>query len=170
MSGPTSPGAARRTPLVIGLGNENRGDDGCGLAVVRALRERLGEDERLVEGPEDVTELLALWAGSERVIVVDAVRSGHAPGTVHRLDLAHQELPGPWRATSTHGLTFADALALARTLGRIPASLTFYGIEAGSVGMQRGLSGPVAGAVTAVTEAVLAEIGRAPAARAANRR
>jgi hydrogenase maturation protease len=154
------PPRAGPPPLVIGLGNEHRGDDRSGLEVVRALRARLGEDARLIEGPEDVTELLALWTPVDRVIVIDAVRSGRAPGTVHRFELADGELPSRLGSTSTHGLTLADAVALARSLGRLPASLTVFGIEAGSVAMGHELSVPVARAVGEVTEAVASELRR----------
>jgi hydrogenase maturation protease len=149
-------------PLIIGLGNPHRGDDRCGLDVVRALELRLGERARIVEGPEDVTELLALWSGAERVIVVDAVRSGRAAGTVHRFDLPPQELPSRLGSTSTHGLTLADAIELARSLDRLPPRMTVFGIEAGPVGLHSGLSDPVARAVAVVADRVVAEVAGAP--------
>jgi hydrogenase maturation protease len=73
-------------------------------------------------------ELLDLLGGAGAVIVLDAVRSGAAPGTVH--DLALEELPGVAPAWSSHGLGVADALALARALGQRPRG-RFIGIEAG---------------------------------------
>ncbi|MGD0250498.1 MAG: hydrogenase maturation protease [Thermoplasmata archaeon] len=157
MRTPSVPGGDSR-PLVIGLGNEHRGDDRCGLEVVRALGLRLGGEVRLVEGPEDVTELLALWADADRVIVIDAVRSGGTPGTIHRFELPGTELPSRLGATSTHGLTLADAVALARSLGRFPSHVTVFGIEAGPVEMSDGLSAPVVRAVGEVAEKVVAEL------------
>jgi hydrogenase maturation protease len=143
---------------VIGLGNEHRGDDRAGLDVVRAVRARLGPSARTVEGPDDVTDLLALWADADRVVVIDAVRSGRAPGAVHRYVLPEETLPSRLGSTSTHGLTLADAVALGRSLGRFPHRLVVFGIEAGPVGMQDGLSDPVARAVAEVTELVLSEV------------
>jgi hydrogenase maturation protease len=156
-----SPPRGDPRPLVIGLGNEHRGDDRCGLEVVRVLEGRLGEGARLVEGPEDVTELLGLWSDADRVIVIDAVRSGRAPGTVHRFDLSERDLPSRLGSTSTHGLTLADAVALARSIGRLPARMTVYGIEAGPVAMQDGLSDPVVRAVAEVADRVASEVQRA---------
>ncbi len=146
------------TPLVIGLGNEHRGDDRLGLDVVRALRGRLAGSARLVEGPGDLTDLLALWSDEDRVIVVDAVRSGRPPGTVYRVEVADGALPSRLRTTSTHGFSLADAVALGRSLGRFPRSLTIFGIEAGTVTMTAGLSDPVARAVPEVAEAVASEL------------
>jgi hydrogenase maturation protease len=149
---------SRAAPLVIGLGNEHRGDDRAGLDVVRALRTRLGPSARLIEAPDDVTELLTLWADADRVVVIDAVRSGRAPGTVQRFDLPEQALPSRLGSTSTHGLTLADAVALGRSLDRFPSHLTVLGIEAGPVAMQDGLSAAVVRAVREVTELVVAEL------------
>ena len=70
--------------------------------------------------------LLAHWHDADRVIVVDAVRSGAPPGTRHRLE------PGKWAATesvSSHGFGLASALELARALGDLPPHLVLYGIE-----------------------------------------
>ena len=64
-------------------------------------------------------------------MVVDAVRSGAAPGTVHRFDVGSGPLPAALRSSaSTHLLGLAEALELARALGRLPARVTVYGIEA----------------------------------------
>ena len=68
-----------RRPLVIGVGNAARGDDAAGLLAAR----RLGGIE--LEG--DPTALLDLFDGIDEAAVVDAVRSGAAPGTVHRFDV-----------------------------------------------------------------------------------
>jgi hydrogenase maturation protease len=47
-------------------------------------------------------------------------------------------------AGSTHGLGLGDAVELARTLHRLPATLVVYGIEAGDIGDGVGLGDPVA--------------------------
>jgi len=158
------PPRARVPPLIVGLGNDARGDDRCGLDVVRALRGRLPPEVRVAEARPDVTELLDLWSEVDRVIVIDAVRSGRAPGTIHRFDLAREELPSRLGSTSSHGLSLADAVELARSVGRLPPQLTVFGIEAGPVAMHHGLSPAVARAVAEVAERVISEL-RAPVVR-----
>ncbi len=142
---------AETIPLVIGLGNEHRHDDGCGLEVVRGLRRHLGVEARLIEGGDDATDLLDLWEGSETVYVVDAVRSSRSPGTIHRFEVKGtgpiERLP----VTSTHGLSLSQAIALGHALGRLPPRLLVFGIEVGDVGMGPGLSPAVAAAVEEVT-------------------
>jgi len=161
MNEPTSdaPPATRRLPLVIGLGNDHRGDDGSGLAVVRALRSRLAGLARVAECGSGGIALLELWRDADHVLVVDAVKSGAAPGTVHRFDAGDGFSPGFRAATSTHGLSLAEAVALGRGLGCLPRRLVVYGIEADNVEMGDGLTGPVATAVREATERIAAELG-----------
>jgi hydrogenase maturation protease len=148
----------RPLPLVIGLGNDQRGDDGSGLEVARALRARLEGKARVEECVSEGIALLEIWRDADRVLVVDAVRSGSPPGTVHRLEADDGSLPGFRTATSTHGLSLGEAVALAKGLGRLPRHLVVYGIEAGSLEMGTGLTPPVARAVEEATRRILAEL------------
>lgn len=102
-------------------------------------------------------DLLELWSGEREVIVVDAVRSGHPPGSILRLDDALMDLP-PLGATSTHGLSLSDAVGLGHALGKFPAHLVVYGIEAEDVGMGDGLSARVSVGVREAIELVATEV------------
>ena len=143
--------------LVIGIGNEHRRDDRSGLEVVRGLPSRLHGRVRIAECQGDVTDLLDLWSDEPEVIVVDAVRSGHPPGTVLRLDDALIEIP-QIGTTSTHGLSLSEAVGLGRALGKFPSHLVVYGIEAEDVGMGEGLSAPVSAGVREAIELVTTEV------------
>lgn len=116
---------------VIGVGSPF-GDDRLGWMAVEALQRSaalaaLGGGNisfAVLDRPGAL--LLAHWHDADRVIVVDAVRSGALPGTRHRLQ------PGEWAATesvSSHGFGLASALELARVLGDLPLHLVLYGIE-----------------------------------------
>ena len=113
--------------LLVGVGNPWRGDDAAGLEVARRVRALGGPVEvREIEG--DASSLVDAWAGSDRVAVVDAARSGAAPGTVHvfRADLA--PIPATL-CSSTHAFGVADAIELSRALGRLPRRLDVYAVE-----------------------------------------
>ena len=173
MSSGTEPAGPPRT-LVLALGHPDRGDDGAGPGVARRLRERLRERPggtgspaagrvEIRELPGEATEILAAWEGFERVVVIDAVRSGAgaeaAPGTVHRLEPA--DLPADWETSpSSHGLGLGQALALARTLGRLPPALTIYGIEAGTFEPGAGLTPSVERAAERVANELAARVER----------
>jgi len=148
-----------RLPLVIGVGNDHRGDDGSGLEVARALRLRLAGKARVAECRTEGIALLELWRDADRVVVVDAVVSGGAPGTVQRIEVGDGFSPGFHSATSTHGLSLAEAVALGRGLGCLPRHLVIYGIEVEGVAVGTGLSLAAARGVREATDRILAELG-----------
>jgi hydrogenase maturation protease len=123
------------------VGNAWRGDDAAGLVVARRLG-GLGH-----EG--DAVGLLDAWAGAAHAVVVDAAASGAPPGTIHRFDAA-APLPAHALRSSTHAFGVADAVELARSLGRLPARLDVYAIEGADFTLGAGLSPPVARAVAAL--------------------
>jgi len=160
MSEPTSPNPRPHgsLPLVIGLGNDQRSDDGSGLEVARALRPQLEGKARVEECASEGVALLELWRDAEQVLVIDAVRSGARPGTVHRLEPGDGSFPGFRTGTSTHGLSLAEAVALARGLGCLPRHFVVYGIEAENLGVGTGLTPSVALGVKEATTRILAEL------------
>jgi hydrogenase maturation protease len=145
--------------MIVGVGNALRGDDGAGLEVARRVRQRPDADHVLVRELEgEGVRLLDLWTGARAVVLVDSVRSGVAPGTVHRVDATGGPLPAGLRtSTSTHAVGVAEAIELARALGRLPNRLVVYGIEADAFDTGAELSPDVAAAVDRVADAVLGE-------------
>jgi hydrogenase maturation protease len=129
MENPGTTADAPRRPLVIGIGNDFRGDDGCGRATAREFRTRAAPRISVVETDGDPANLLDLWEGFDPVFVIDAVKSGAPPGTVIRIELGEVPAFVRERTSSTHGLSLADGIALGRSLGRLPGHLILYGIE-----------------------------------------
>lgn len=144
--------------LIIGIGNEFRGDDAAGLQVVRRLKATCGGSIDLVELSGEGASLIEAWRGADRVVLVDAVSSGSPAGTIHRLDLGAGPLPNPWRCYSTHAFGVAEAVEMARALGQLPASLVFFGIEGGNFAPGRGLSVEVERAIGELAQRILTEI------------
>ncbi|MCA1481341.1 hydrogenase maturation protease, partial [Bradyrhizobium sp. NBAIM08] len=134
------PDAERRaalSPLVIGVGNPWRRDDGAGLEVVSALRARCGDDVRAVAHEGDCMRLLDLWDAGSAVVLVDAACSGAAAGSVLRLGDGADLLRAPLRS-STHAFGVPEALALAHALDRAPRSAAIYAIEGADFGLGAG--------------------------------
>ncbi len=118
------------TTLVIGVGNEYRGDDGVGRRVVRDLGKLKPEGVTLRESNGESFALIEMWSKAEKVILVDATHSGAEPGTVCRFDAGEVPLPAEVLAScSTHAASVPEAIELARSLGRLPTHVVFYGIE-----------------------------------------
>jgi hydrogenase maturation protease len=132
--------------LVIAVGNVFRGDDGAGPQVAARVRTLDLPRVTVVDALGDVG-LIDLWTGHDHVILLDAVRSGAAPGTVIRRDLLAAPLPREWFHLSSHQLGIADAVELARTMGRLPPRLVFIGIEGEAFESGVGLSPRVTAAL-----------------------
>ncbi len=137
----------------MSIGTIDRGDDAAGLLVARRLRE-LGIDA--AEHSRDGLSLLEAWRGCEDVILIDAVVTGAPPGEILRWDGADASVIADPVRSSTHAFGVAEALKLARALGRMPARLTIYGIEARQFQMGSSLTPEVAAAVEKLAREILA--------------
>jgi hydrogenase maturation protease len=112
---------------IIGIGSPF-GDDAAGLEVARMLAQKPPPNCEVLVADRPGTGLLDLMDGASAVFLVDAVRSGARPGTLHRLSF--DELA---RCTahfvSSHELGVAASVQLARKLGCAPAQVSVLGIE-----------------------------------------
>jgi hydrogenase maturation protease len=143
---------------VVCVGNRLRGDDAAGLEVARLLHGTLPAGVEITEREGEPTALIDVWEGVEALWIVDAISSGSDAGTVHRLDASDRALPpDPFRA-STHHVSLAETVELARALGRLPVQTIVYGIEGGSFAVGEPPTPAVAAAAMAVAEAIREEV------------
>jgi len=115
--------------LVLGLGNVLLGDDGLGIdAVTRLARDySIPPGVRLADGGTLGLSLLGLLAESERVILVDAVRTDAPAGSLVRID--GDELMDAVRdRLSPHQVGVADVLDAVRLIDRYPNVVTLLGL------------------------------------------
>lgn len=140
--------------LVIGVGNEIRGDDAVGLYVCRALKGRLPHQCKVVEDSGDGVHLMELWKSSQATILVDAVRSGTEPGQIHRYEAHQWPLPATLFQNSTHAFGVLQAIELARAMNQLPETLIVYGIEGACFDKGVGISPLVERAGRKVAESI----------------
>ncbi|HEY5512964.1 MAG TPA: hydrogenase maturation protease [Geomonas sp.] len=146
--------------VIIGMGNPLLSDDGVGIAVARAVAQRLRGRMNLT-----VTELhtggfrlMEAMAGFQRAVVVDAMLSGATPGTLQRFD------PKGFVTTkntfSSHDTDFATAYDLGRMAGvPLPEQVSFWGIEAREFDLfGERFSDEVSAAVPGAVNLIVAEI------------
>jgi len=145
--------------VVIGVGNELRGDDAAGLQVVRRLSaEALPEEVELRECSGEPASLLAAWEGAEFLILVDASASGDPPGTVRRYDASAAPLPAERLRHSTHALGVAEAIELSRALGTLPARVLVFTVEGEGYGHGEELGREVANGVGEAVRRIVGEL------------
>jgi hydrogenase maturation protease len=145
--------------VVIGVGNQDRGDDGAGAEVLARLEGRVPGGVRLVRlSGADPAQILEAWAGTARVFLVDAMVSGAPAGTLRRFDAAAGPLPAEVSLASTHALGAGSAIELARVLGRLPESLTVYAIEGTTFTVGAPIGAAVATGAAAAAARILEEV------------
>lgn len=149
--------------VVLGVGNLLMSDEGVGVHCVQALAAQGGipDGVRLVDGGTSTQELLEDLENLERLIIVDAVRAGAAPGTVLRLE--GRAVPSAFTTKlSPHQLGIADLLATLTFLGRAPRHVLLLGVEPELLALGLELSPTVAARLPALCQQVRAELEAAP--------
>lgn len=144
-----------RPALVIGIGHPFRGDDAVGPAVVEAVAGLNLPNVATLAHHGEGTDLMERWQGYDRVVVVDATMSGAAPGTIRMWDGA-EALPAALFPKGSHVFGLAEAVEMARVLGRLPPKLTIIGVEGADFTLGAGLSAAVSGAVQVVSATITA--------------
>ena len=115
--------------VVAAFGNELRGDDGFGIAVLRRLEaSRQPQDHvTLLEvGTAGLRLAQELLTPCDRLIVVDAMTRGGDPGTVYVLKV--DDVPEA-RDVDMHLAVPSRALSVAQALGALPAETFLVGCE-----------------------------------------
>jgi len=161
--------------LVLGLGNLVHSDDGLGVHAVQALQRdaRVPSEVVLMDGGTQGLALLPHISSFERLIVVDAIDVGDAPGTLVRVEgEALKNLPGK---ASVHQLGFADLMVALDLLGEAPEQIVLFGIQPLSTEWGTELTAPVRAALDRLPDVLLDQLltwrqtPRAVTARAAAR-
>lgn len=149
----------RKKILVIGVGNEFRGDDAVGVLVARRLAEHtLPTTVTVLEQSGEGSDLMAAWEGADHVFLIDAARSDAALGTIHRFEASQKPLATDFFSFSSHAFGVAEAIEISRMLGELPKRVIVYGIESCNFDTGSDLSPEVRQAVENVIRQLLQEI------------
>ncbi len=141
------------TTLVACVGNLLMGDDGAGVHAARELEVRAAGRFDVADAGTSLSDVLLTRPLYGRLIVVDAIRKGGAPGSIYEARIADPE----WLAresppVSLHDLGVGEALWQARLAGRLPREVWLVGIEPQCVEWGIGLSPPVQAALPRLIE------------------
>jgi hydrogenase maturation protease len=131
------------------------GDDGLGIEVLETLVRKWVEtsDLRFLDGGIWGMRLLPHIEEANRLLVIDAVRTGAAPGTLVRLE--REEIPRHLRTKiSTHQVDLSEVFAVAELRGTFPAEAVVLGIEPAQIESFMEISPVVIAAVPFLIDAV----------------
>jgi hydrogenase maturation protease len=148
--------------VVLGLGDPFHQDEGVGVHVLRMLADNpwLPDAELLEGSPARLTEISRV-DGIDKLVVVDALRSGRTPGSIARVSLKDiTEQPSP--LLSMNEQLLLDTLSTLRQLGLRVGEIVIFGVEPGQTGWGTDLSEEVAGCLPYLAMRVQREISFSP--------
>lgn len=145
--------------LILGLGNLVMTDDALGCRTVAELEKRylFPKSVTLLDGGTLGLDLLPRLEGIDKLLVIDALQMGAAPGELFRLE--GEEVPRAFaNKLSVHQMGLQDLLAVAELQGHLPAQLVVLGVQSGTIEMGLEMSPAVASAEEPLMEAILSEL------------
>lgn len=148
-----------KTVRILGIGSP-AGDDQAGWLVVDELRARGladGAGVSIDKLDRPGAGLVALLDKVEYAILVDAMRRGDTPGTIHVFSPFDGGVPEA--DLSSHGFGVLAALALAQALGSLPSRVEIIGIEVASTEPGAAVAPAVRAAARDVAHRISAALG-----------
>jgi hydrogenase maturation protease len=147
--------------LVLGIGNLVMTDDGVGVRVVQRLQNdyRFPPEVTVLDGGTLGLDLLPRLEGVDRLLVVDAVETGEAPGTIVRLSGA--DIPIVLKTKlSPHQMGLQDLLLVAELIDCLPREMVLLGIQPEQITMGMELSPALVAQFDILVGRVLLELER----------
>ncbi len=114
--------------IVLGIGNLILSDDGVGIRVARAIKDRAIALDVVEESGVGIA-ILDHVIGYDRLILIDSIKTvGGVAGDVYKLQLS--DLSASMDLTPSHGMNIATTLRLGEGMGyAMPADVIIYAIE-----------------------------------------
>ncbi|MGC1414489.1 MAG: HyaD/HybD family hydrogenase maturation endopeptidase [Candidatus Acidiferrum sp.] len=144
--------------VVIGVGNTILSDDGVGVHVARLLEDdtRVPKGVNILDGGTIGLDLVPYLSDASRILFLDAINSGGAPGTLTRMTAG--DLLGMSRGWSAHQLGVADLIAALLLVASSPQEIVVLGVQPGNTDWGTTLSAKVEAALAPLVEAAVAQL------------
>ena len=144
--------------VVVGIGNTILSDDGVGVHAARLLQNDPGVPPgvTILDGGTLGLELVPYVSDASRVLFLDAVNSGKAPGAATRM--TGSDLLATSSGWSVHQLGIADLIAALALLSTKPQDIVELGVQPANTDWGVSLSPQVQSALPGLVAAALAQL------------
>jgi hydrogenase maturation protease len=144
--------------VILGVGNLLLSDEGIGVHVADQLMKMdLPAEVSVIEGGTEGFRLIDIITEADRLIVVDAVKGGGAPGSIYHFDMDEvPDSPSGFK-TSVHQIGILEVINLSGLIGKKPYT-TVIGVEPKSLDMGMELSPEIKDKVPRIIQLVLDEL------------
>ncbi len=142
--------------LIVGIGNLLCRDEGIGVHVIQEMKNmKLPDHIELLDIGTSTMDLISYLEGVKKLIVIDAMKSGKAPGTIYQC-MPEDLLPKGEEPISLHEIGLLETLAMAKKMG-MEINTVIIGVEPKVLDWNMELSNEVKTKIPAIIEAVLKE-------------
>lgn len=144
--------------VVIGVGNTILSDEGVGVHAARLLQgdPRVPNGVTILDGGTIGLELIPYASDASRVLLLDAMNSGSAPGTLARM--TGKDLLNMSGGLNVHQLGVADLIAALSLVSERPQDIVVLGVQPGNTDWGTTLSPDVQAGLAQLVEAALAQL------------
>jgi len=149
----------------MGLGNLLLQDEGIGVHIVRRLKKLdLPENVTVIEAGTATLDTLLIHDKITTLIVIDAARTGHKSGTIYKAAFKAAEINklaenlSNNSQLSLHQLGLAQALDIAKKIGRAPEQIRIIVVEPEKIDYSLELTEILKQKIPEIIETVLGEI------------
>jgi hydrogenase maturation protease len=144
--------------VVIGVGNTILSDEGVGVHAARLLQadSRAPAGVTILDGGTIGLELVPYACDASYVLLLDAMNSDQAPGTLARM--TGNELLGTKTGRSAHQLGVADLIAALALVSTRPQDIVVLGVQPANMDWGTSLSPAVEAALLPLVDAALAQL------------
>jgi len=144
--------------VVIGVGNTILSDEGVGVHAARLLKSdpRVPACVTILDGGTLGLELIPYASDASRILILDAMNSGKAPGTLARM--TGKDLLATPAGRSVHQLGVADLIAALFLVSSGPQEIAVFGVQPANTDWGTTLSQEVEAALVPLVDAAVGQI------------
>jgi hydrogenase maturation protease len=146
--------------LVLGLGNILLSDEGIGVHAASALKKRYSfapEVVEVIDGGTMGLDLLPLFEGKDKIIIIDAVDFGKEPGYISII--SNDAIPSALKTKlSVHHIGLSDVLYAAKFMGVMPSDVCLIGVQPGSLDVSLDMTDEIQGKLDELVNIILVKL------------
>ena len=145
--------------VVLGLGNILMKDEGIGVHAIRELEKlQLPENVELIDGGTAGLAAFASLKDVEKLIIIDALKSGRTPGTIYRFHPKDLFNNSSAHALSLHQIGVLETIAILEKTGNLPKGIVIVGIEPKEIAWGTELTNDIRDKMPDIIDIVLKEL------------
>ncbi|ODS33013.1 MAG: (NiFe)-hydrogenase maturation endoprotease [Candidatus Scalindua rubra] len=144
--------------VIIGIGNLLLMDDGIGIHIINELeKHKLPQNVKIYDGGTGGFKLIDLMHGAKRVIFIDAVETGKAPGTITTFKSEDVRSMCPKKKYSLHDNDLLEVIKMVELLEH-PPEIEIVGVQQKTINYNTTLSKELKDSIPNIINIVFKEI------------